>query len=461
MNLKLLIVEDIDNTAFLDSYRKNKNLYKKWDIYYCSKTSREEKDIKYWNNLSIDKILTTYKNLYKHFLIIKSSDFFIKDYKLDLVSSVIEFPTIDRENTIEMNQNSKDCIILNKNIYYKLINFNILEKDNWKLSKHSYQYVNYLFILKNKNSFKIDYVFPYVNCNDPLWQKNYIKYKDIEAAKIEETNSKDARYEKNYSTGLQRFRDSGLMKYVLRSVEKNMPFINKLHIIVSNKSQVPSWINTDIVDIITHDEFMPKELLPTFSSSEIEMFLPFLPRVSEHFIYGNDDEFIMKLQKTYHWFFDEKTVTYSGVRPIVANFTGDIFRHNDYNLIAPENNFYTTHKMCLDQQHCPQPYLLSKMKECYNKYEKQILASCTRFRENEKNYNQWIYLAYNALNGFVYQKKRACYTSDLSKWNKSINLNNYTCLCMNDSSEDLNSDNVKDFIDKMNNFFPNKSVYER
>lgn len=462
MNLKLLIVDDTDNNdTFLENYKKNKSLYKKWDIYYCSKTARCIDDIKYWNKVDINKILNTYKNLYKHFLVIKSSDYFIKDYKLDLISNVVEFPTISEESSVNIdNINTKDCITLNNNFYYKLINFKILENENWQITKQTYQYVNYLYIMKGISEIKIDYVFPYVNCNDPVWQKDYFKYKGLEASKIESVNAQDARYEKNYSTGLQRFRDSGLMQYVLRSVDQNMPFINKLHMIVSSKSQVPSWVNTDVVDIITHEEFMPKELLPTFSSSEIEMFLPFLPRVSEYFIYGNDDEFIMKPQKEYHWFFDRKTVTYSGVRPMVDNFTGDVFRHNDYNLVCSENSFYATNKMCLDQQHCPQPYILSKMKDCYSKYEKQILASCTRFRENEKNYNQWIYLAYNTFNNFLYQKKRACHTTDLSKWNKNLDIQRYTCLCINDSSESINEENTQDVLNKMNSIFPNKSKYE-
>lgn len=464
MSQRLLIVDDSNESDnFLNHFFKNQNLYKSWDVFFCSKTQKKHSNIKYWKFEDLEKILLEYKSLYKYYLIIKSSDILNNEYCLDLLPQVIETPTLIGNQIVQSNQNeSNNSIILHdkKSLYYKILRTSIFVDNNYFLKRFSYQYVNYLFIKKEEPKIKIDYVFPYVNSEDESWIKSYNLYKNLESKKIESENLKDSRYEKNYSTGLQRFRDGGLLKYSLRSVEQNLPFVNKVHIIVASKSQIPNWLNQDNIDVITHDEFIPKELLPTFSSSEIEMFLPFLPRVSEYFIYGNDDTFIMKSQKVHHWFYNKKPVTYSGVRPMVDNFTGDVFRHNDYSLVISDDVYTTNNKLCLDQQHCPQPYVLSKMKECFKKYEKQILASCTRFRENTKNLNQWIYLAYNAFNNYLYQKKRACYTSDLSKWNKDLDLTKYTCVCMNDSSEDLNSENLKLFIQRMEAIFPNKSKFE-
>lgn len=461
MNTKLLIVDDTEaSNEFLNNYVKNIKLYRDWDIYFKSSKQKLVKEIKFWGNENIATILEKNKLLYKQFLVIKSSDYFIKNYNLDLISSVLSFPLINQDNNINQpyNTNTNYIILDDYNIYYKLIKFDILKDEAWKLKKQTHQFVNYLFIRTVEEPIKIDYVFPYVTSDDPNWVKDYLKYKNLEASKIESENKKDARYEANYSTGLQRFRDNGILKYTFRSIAKNLPWINKVHMIVSSKSQVPSWVNQNEVDIITHDEFMPKNLLPSFSSSEIEMFLPFLPRVSEYFLYGNDDTYIMRPQKIQNWFFNKKVVTYSTIRPIVNSFSGDIFRHNDLRLIAPDT--IDTEKLCLGQQHCVQPYILSKMKECYQKYEKQILASCTRFRENTKNFNQHIYLGYNQFNNYLYQKKRLCLTTDLTKWDKSINLQKYTCISVNDSSENISQENLQDFLNKINTIFLSKSKYE-
>lgn len=41
--------------------------------------------------------------------------------------------------------------------------------------------------------------------------------------------------------------------------------------------------------VILHKEIIPKNLLPTFNSTTIEMFLHKIPGLAEHFIYSNDD----------------------------------------------------------------------------------------------------------------------------------------------------------------------------
>ncbi len=455
-NGKLLIV---DNTGFSVNFVNNFKLknYAGWKIFIVGKKLPLENAE--YSKLSILDLLNQQKDNYKSFLIIKSSDFLVKEYKLDFVSDVLEFPTIDEFGSINSKTEIKNSITLKDDIYYKLIKTDILQEENWPLKTFTYQYVNYLFIQKQNFEYNVDYVFPYVNCEDPVWLKAYTKYKNTEGLEVEEVNRQDERYENNYSTGLQRFRDAGLMKYVFRSIEKNLPFIRKVHMIVASESQVPSWVNRSNVDIITHSEFIPKQLLPTFSSSEIEMFLPKLPRVSEYFIYGNDDEYFLKPQKLQNWFFEGRPVSFANVRVMDPTFTGDVFRRNDLLLTAPKT-LQIPENCCLGQQHCPQPYVLSKMKECYEKYEKEILASCTRFRENTKNFNQWIFLGYNYFTNFLYQKKRMCLTTDLGKFNESVDLQKYTCACVNDSDEELQTKGLELFVHEMESRFPNKSKYE-
>lgn len=89
----------------------------------------------------------------------------------------------------------------------------------------------------------------------------------------------------------ERFRDIfDLLKYSLRSLEMYAPWINKVHLVTA-RPQAPTWLKEEFenVSIHYHDEIIPDEYLPTFSSRSIESFLHKVPDLSEKFIYMNDD----------------------------------------------------------------------------------------------------------------------------------------------------------------------------
>lgn len=122
----------------------------------------------------------------------------------------------------------------------------------------------------------MDYVLPYVDGSDPVWQEQY-------KSRFGSLNMDESR-----------FRSFNTLKYAFRSISEFMPFIDRVVLIVSTESQVPEWVNRQNVRIVTHDEFIPREFLPTFSSSAIESFLWRLDGLSERFIYANDDFFALK-----------------------------------------------------------------------------------------------------------------------------------------------------------------------
>ena len=121
----------------------------------------------------------------------------------------------------------------------------------------------------------MDYVLPFVNCEDPVWTD---QYRQTCGKGMDES----------------RFRPFGTLKYAFRSVAKNLPFVDRIVLIVSTRSQVPDWINLDKVKIVTHDEFIPEKFLPTFNSSTIETYMWKIKGLSELFLYGNDDFFVLK-----------------------------------------------------------------------------------------------------------------------------------------------------------------------
>jgi hypothetical protein len=111
----------------------------------------------------------------------------------------------------------------------------------------------------------MDIVITYVDGNDPIWKADYEKYTNVPVMQ-------------------KRFRDWGTLKYLLRGIEVNMPFIRNVYLVVSHPSQVPEWVDQDGLKIVLHKDIIPEEYLPTFNCNPIEMHL--------HRIEGLDEEYL-------------------------------------------------------------------------------------------------------------------------------------------------------------------------
>lgn len=292
---------------------------------------------------------------------------------------------------------------------------------------------------------KIDYVFPYVTTNDSNWQKLYKEYLSGE--------------ESSFVSGMQRFRDNGLLKYLFRSLEKYLPWLNKVHMIVMSESQIPNWIDRKNVHIIYHSEFIPKKYLPAFSSNLIETFLPFLPEVEEKFIYGNDDLIPCRLLSK-NKFFRGNIPCYSiNIRDFSFSAPGDNLRRNAFNLITGKKQ----NKRVINTQHSTISYRLSLIKNCFQKYKNSILKSVSRFRE-EQNFNQYIYSFYQMMEDTILNIPQKIYSFSVrpALIEKLLinNFNNYDYICLNDEIEMENKDWSK-IISKFEILLPNKSKYEK
>lgn len=93
------------------------------------------------------------------------------------------------------------------------------------------------------NQLEIDFVFPYVDNSDPNWIKQYKDYCNIHHIK---SNIEDVRY-----------RDYGTLKYLLRGIDRCLPWIRNVYVIVEQESQVPNWLNRDNVKIVYHKDIIP------------------------------------------------------------------------------------------------------------------------------------------------------------------------------------------------------------
>ena len=127
----------------------------------------------------------------------------------------------------------------------------------------------------------IDLVYLWVDGNDPNWQA---KRNAFFGRKVENSSS-------NFNG---RYANNDELKYSLRSVERYAPWFRKIFIVTDD--QTPEWLDIENpkIKIIDHKEILPHESLPCFNASVIEHFLHKIPDLSEHFLFSNDDMFLIK-----------------------------------------------------------------------------------------------------------------------------------------------------------------------
>ena len=140
----------------------------------------------------------------------------------------------------------------------------------------------------------IDFVIAYVDNTDIVWRKKYIDY-----------CTKNRLQEKIVELSGNRYGGINFINWQIKLVNKNMPWVNKIYLLLSNIEQKPKDLPNN-VEIVLHEDFIPYAFLPTFNSTTIEMFLWNIKGLSEHFIYANDDMLPIKPLKPSDFFEEDK-----------------------------------------------------------------------------------------------------------------------------------------------------------
>lgn len=223
----------------------------------------------------------------------------------------------------------------------------------------------------------MDVVITYVDGLDPLWQKDYEEHTNIPVLE-------------------KRFRDWGTLRYLLRGIETNMPFIRKVHLVVARDSQVPAWVNRDEVNIVLHKDIIPEEFLPTFNCNPIELHLHRIEGLSEQYIYFNDDVFPMKRCEPTTFFVDGKGQLGMSHHLFAFDMFKSICRNSDR--AARRALGKRAALRFLRPQHVCTPMIKSECEELYRRAEADIRSSITTTRK-ANNISQYIFLNYMYLNG--------------------------------------------------------------
>ncbi len=90
-----------------------------------------------------------------------------------------------------------------------------------------------------------------------------------------------------------RFRSLGELRYALRGIDRNMPWVREV-VLVTSGQPPPDWLDTRALRVVTHREFMQRSALPNFNSHAIEAAIWRIDGLAEHFVYFNDDVLVLR-----------------------------------------------------------------------------------------------------------------------------------------------------------------------
>ena len=326
---------------------------------------------------------------------------------------------------------------------------------------------------------KIDFVILWVDGNDANW----IKEKNLYDENKESINNNEVRY-----------RDWELLKYWFRSVEKYCAWVNNIFFITWG--HIPEWLDTTNkkIKIVKHEEFIPRDFLPTFSSDVIEMNLHRIKNLSEKFVLFNDDFFITDYVKPEFFFKKGKPVdifSEDAILPL-TDFTKVCFNNEQilnkyfkkrqvqkkllfkiYNikygkyllrnlLLLPWGNFSTFKNL-----HLPQSFNKSTFEEVWKKEEDVLYEKCKNKFRSDNNISQYLIRDWQLVSGNFYPSfdNRGKYfniSDNNAEIYEAVNMQKYKMICINDSYSIKQFEIVKQqLIDCFENKFNLKSKFEK
>ncbi len=230
----------------------------------------------------------------------------------------------------------------------------------------------------------MDIVITYVDGNDPVWRESYSEHTHVPIM-------------------TKRFRDWGTLPYLFRGIERNLPFVENVFLVVAGESQVPDWVCRDTVKVVCHSDFVPEEFLPTFNSNPLEMYLHRIKGLGERFLYFNDDMFpLLPCSETDFFRGDKGVLRFSPMFIVGGNMFRRICRNSD--ALARKAAGLPPSGRFLRPQHICSPMQRSLCEELFRKTEDEIRASISRTR-NAGNLTQYLYLDYMFYKGRMIDEK--------------------------------------------------------
>lgn len=334
--------------------------------------------------------------------------------------------------------------------------------------------------------YPIDFVITWVDGSDTNWLSEKAKY----SGKTERDpviDDRDIRYE-----------DLGTLKYWFRAVEKNAPWVRKIHFVTYG--HIPEWldINNPKINIVRHSDYIPKEYLPTFSSHTIELNFHRIKGLAEHFVYFNDDTFLgapVRKEDFFKkglprdiaainalWYVYGNTPAYVQIqdtavinkhfaknKTIIKNFT------KWFNLSYGTLNLRTLallpwpHFITLYTRHLPTSFLKSTYIEVWESEPELLDSTCQHRIRSYFDINQWLFEFWQICKGDFYPAKRRDgkgfvlgNPQNTKKLCKAIENERYKLLCVGEGDWEYDTQSVnKEICNSFEKVLPIKSGFEK
>lgn len=335
----------------------------------------------------------------------------------------------------------------------------------------------------------IDFVIAWVDGSDKEWQKLKALYEN-ENRVIEKS-------------GVAHYRDWGILRYWFRAVEKYAPWVRKVHFITCG--QKPEWLNLNHskLNFVKHEDYIPHQWLPTFSSHPIELNIFRIEGLSEQFVYFNDDMFLNAPVKPEDFFVKGLPCDCAGLNPGPTYMGSAAVTNVTLNNLLTVSKYFKFRKqfkanftkwinlkygskilfktlLCfpfcywgpylgIHTSHSAISYLKSTFIEVWEKAKEDCeLTSSHRFRD-KSDVNQWLMEYWQIMSGNFYPRRTntvASYGSEKIDSNLTIVIDEilkhrHKIICVNDGLAIKNFDEVSAKIrEAYSQILPKKSSFE-
>ena len=324
----------------------------------------------------------------------------------------------------------------------------------------------------------IDIVIAWVDGSDPDWLREKARFRAPE------------------EDGEGRYRDLGLLPYWFRLVEQNAPWARKIHFVTWG--HVPEFLNleSEKIHIVRHMDFIPEEFLPTFSSHAIELNLHRIPGLAEHFIYFNDDMFLLRPSRPEDFFRDGLPCTWGAEVPWVFSGEPGVWSHAAANGLGVINRRFPKKEAVLRHGgkyrrgrwqdvlrtaalevlfpdgflgfanlHSPNSYRKQTFREVWAAEPELLGRTCRRRFRGCEDVNQWLMLWWQVAGGAFYPRQVDNLVLDVSPENigalcAAVRQKKHTFLCANDPGGDIEQE-AAGLRAAFQEIVPEKSGFER
>lgn len=332
------------------------------------------------------------------------------------------------------------------------------------------------------DTYPIDIVIPWVDGTDPSWLEQKARYSNEITKSVHAYN----------------YQEWGLLRYWFRGIQQNAPWVRNVYFITWG--HIPPWLNTEHpkLCIVNHRDYIPEQYLPTFSSHTIELNIHRIKGLSEHFIYFNDDIYLVQKTRPEDFFVDGLPCDSAVVNPIAPS---DRYSINSlqFTTAAVINEHFSKKKVMrrdwkkwfslkyrsllllnlmflpwgrfpgLLEKHIPSSFLKSTFDEVWKEEYELLDSTCShRFRDFKSDINQWILKEWQICSGKFIPRDINCgklltvaNADDAKKAAELLKHPRCQMVCINDHLDGVDPEVQETIIRAFDAVFPNKSEFER